>query len=215
MLNRKIAILTLALILSFPLLGYARGASPGQPFQYLQQQIDKMKEQLEDLQARSTPPTISYDSFCRGSFLNVEMRITASREIAYFAIQEQDGNPPANVITFVQPGVTSLTYQFTVDPGPEKKTLLLIAADTEGNINKSLLEIEPDICFVPICTPGQSQLCPVQNGACAGAVQYCSADGSSWLPCDYTQKDDYSPIEICWDRIDNDCDGQTDEGCPR
>ncbi len=48
--------------------------------------------------------------------------------------------------------------------------------------------------------------CPLTLGVCAGAEQSC-VDGA-WTACDYGP--DYAEQEIC-DRLDNDCDGQTDE----
>ena len=215
MINKKIVILSLVFIICAPVLAHSGGNPPGQPFQYLEQKVEKLTNRLGELADRFTPPTISYESSCDGSSLNIDLSITGNAEIAYYAIQEQGGNPPTNMITFVEPGLTNVSYQFTVDPGPNVRTLLFIASDTYGNTSKSLLEIKPGICFTPLCTLGQTQLCPNQNGACAGALQYCAQDGASWLPCDYTQRDRYSPVEICWDRIDNNCDGRVDEECPR
>ncbi len=215
MIDRRMVLLALVLIISAPVLGYSGGNPPGQPFQSIQRQIDELKNQLGDLQDRFTPPTISYESSCEGSLLKIDLNVTDDKEIAYYGIQEQGGNPPTNLIIFVESGLASVNYQFTVDPGSKARMLLFVAADNEGNISKSLFEIEPDVCIDPVCTPGQAQLCPNQTGVCAGELQYCASDGASWLPCDYTQQARYSPIEICWDHLDNNCDGRIDEGCPR
>jgi len=78
------------------------------------------------------------------------------------------------------------------------------------------------------CTSGQAQACTVSG--CAG-TQTCSATGT-WGTCAKSDKccgvqcpsnklcngatgncDCKSPTEACGDGIDNDCDGQTDEGC--
>ncbi len=58
------------------------------------------------------------------------------------------------------------------------------------------------------------RFCPLQQGVCAGSRETCS-DGA-YQPCTYADLDQpYTPNEgpgFC-DRVDNDCDGATDEGC--
>jgi hypothetical protein len=112
----------------------------------------------------STPPTISYQYSCVGSILNIDLNIVGNKEIAYYAIQEQGGDPPTNTITFVGPGLTSVNYQLSVEPRPNTRTLLFVASDTCGNTGKSLLEIEPNICS-DFCT---------DNSQCPGITLYCS-----------------------------------------
>ena len=158
MIKRKILVFSLVSILCVPVFAYAGGNPPGQPFQNLQQQIDKLTQQLGELVNRLTPPTISYTLSCIDAFsLSIDLSITGNKEIAYFVIQEQGGSQPTNIITFVEPGLTSVNYQFTVEPGPGVRKLLFIASDIEGNTNKSLVEINPNICFGP-CPPGV--ICP-------------------------------------------------------
>jgi len=150
MMNRKVILLFLIFILCFPVLSYSGGNPPGQPFQNLQQQLDKLTQQLRELVNRVTPPTISYTLSCIGAFsLIIDLSITDNEEIVYYAIQEQGGNPPANIITFVEPGLTSVNYPLTVEAGPGIRTFLFIASDIYGNFSKSLLKIDPDICFGP------------------------------------------------------------------
>jgi hypothetical protein len=158
MIKRRILVLSLVSILCVPAFAYAGGNPPGQPFQNLQQQIDKLTQQLGALTKRLIPPTISQTLSCIDAFsLNIDLNITGNKEIAYFAIQEQGDNSSMNTITFIEPGLTSVNYQFTVEPGTEIRKFLFIALDTEGNTGKSLIEIKPDICFGP-CLPGE--ICP-------------------------------------------------------
>ena len=158
MIKRRILVLSLVSILCVPVFSYAGGNPPGQPFQNLQQQIDKLTQQLGGLTNRLTPPTISQKLSCHDAFLlNIDLSITGNKEIAYFAIQEQGANSSVNTITFVEPGLTSVNDQFTVELGTEVRKFLFIASDTQGNTGKSLIEINPDICFGP-CHPGE--ICP-------------------------------------------------------
>jgi hypothetical protein len=56
------------------------------------------------------------------------------------------------------------------------------------------------------------RLCALQEGVCAGAEQAC-LPGGQWSDCDYGPA--YVPGEdsLC-DKLDNDCDGETDEEAP-
>jgi hypothetical protein len=156
--NRKIILFPLILILCVPVLSYSGGNPSGQPFQNLQQQIDKLTQQLSELANRVTPPTISYTLSCIDAFsLTIDLSITDDEEIVYYAIQEQGGNPPANIITFVEPGLTSVNYPLTVEAGPGIRTFLFTASDIYGNVSKSLLQIDPNICF-GTCPDGA--ICP-------------------------------------------------------
>jgi len=149
MISRGIVFSLLVLIFCAPMLAYSGGNPPGQPFEYLQKQIDKLTRQLGEFVDRFTPPTISYGLSCGGSILTVDLSITDDKEITYYAIQQQGGDPPINIITFVEAELAIVNYQFTVDPGPGVRKLLFIAVDNEGNSSKSLLEIKPDICPGP------------------------------------------------------------------
>lgn len=59
------------------------------------------------------------------------------------------------------------------------------------------------------CTDGETQLCPFNQGVCAGSEQTCI--GGAWPGCDYSKITGYETIESsCSDSLDNDCDGNTD-----
>ncbi len=158
MFNMISVLILSAILFCFPIGANAADSTTGQPFKNLQQQIDRLTQQLGDLVDRFTPPTISYTLSCIGAFsLTINLSITHNKEMVYYAIQEQGGNPPANIITFVEPGLNSVNYELTVEPGPGIRTFLLIASDIYGNVSKSLLQIHPDICFGP-CPVGA--ICP-------------------------------------------------------
>ncbi len=57
--------------------------------------------------------------------------------------------------------------------------------------------------------------CPLQEGVCAGAHPRCGGE-AGWLPCDaqdfLANHPRYQEEETACDGLDNDCDGETDEG---
>jgi hypothetical protein len=156
MINKRIVFAFFILIFCAPMIVYSGGSPQGQPFEYLQRQMEKLTRQLGEFKDRFTPPTIAYELSCSGSILTVDLSITDDKEITYYAIQQQGGDPPINIITFVGPDLASVNYQLTIDPGPGVRSLLFIAVDTEGNSSKRLLEIEPHICST--CSEGN--VCP-------------------------------------------------------
>lgn len=158
MFNRGITFLSLVLILCVPMFAYSGGNPAGQPFEYLQKQIDALTRQLGGIADRFTPPAISYTLSCISTFeVNLELTVIDDKEIAYYSIQKQGGDPPLNILTFVEPGLTSANYSLLLGVGDDDHKYLLIASDTYGNVSKYLLQIDRDICFAP-CSPGET--CP-------------------------------------------------------
>jgi hypothetical protein len=63
----------------------------------------------------------------------------------------------------------------------------------------------------PVCTDGQTLDCPLQAGVCSDSQQTCT--GGQWPGCDASNYGpDYEEDELTCDSLDNDCDGETDEG---
>jgi len=81
---------------------------------------------------------------------------------------------------------------------PVQETCNDIDDDCDGEIDEGL------IC----CENGQTRPCGSDIGACTKGVQTCTE--GMWGDC----TGGVQPTEeICYDNIDNDCDGETDEGC--
>jgi len=98
--------------------------------------------------AEVTPPTVDSSVTCIDAFTMIlNLNIVDDTEIAYYAIQEQGGDPPLNIITFVEPGVNVVDYGLTANVGPEVRIFLLVASDIEGKMSKSLVQVDPDICL--------------------------------------------------------------------
>ncbi len=64
------------------------------------------------------------------------------------------------------------------------------------------------------CLQGETMPCDNQSGVCSGSVMGC-LPGGIWdtTVCNFPDMPGYSPTEICGDGLDNNCDGQIDEGC--
>jgi hypothetical protein len=95
----------------------------------------------------TTPPTISYTLNCRDPFeLTLAVDIVDDEEVAFYATQRQGGDPPLNILVFVEPGQSSEHYELTVGVGPDEVSYLLVATDIEGNVAKELFSIPADFC---------------------------------------------------------------------
>jgi hypothetical protein len=66
------------------------------------------------------------------------------------------------------------------------------------------------VCDWQICTPGTTQNCGTDNGACTAGTQTCSADGKSWGTCVGSTP---AQAEVC-NGVDDDCDNWIDEEIP-
>lgn len=157
MIGFRLAMASLMVALCIPAPVSAAGPSGG-PLQAMQQQIDRLTRQYDDLAKRLTSPRIVLAPSCVDAFsLTIRFNISADRTLAYFAFQEQGGNPPANFVTFVEPGVTSVVHEVNIDPTTGPRRFLVVAADTDGNAASSLLPVAVDAC-IPPCPPGA--ICP-------------------------------------------------------
>jgi chitodextrinase len=83
------------------------------------------------------------------------------------------------------------------------------AIDASGNVSD--WSSEEDCSYqggvVSCCQTGDSRQCSTDEGECVMGQQTCT-DGA-WRDC--SPETVYASVEIC-DQLDNDCDGQTDEG---
>jgi hypothetical protein len=85
----------------------------------------------------------------------------------------------------------------------------------EGNLYWSepvgdpLADFEPAIfsCTLAPTTP----MAMVQDGVCAGALQFCNPNTHQFEEPNYGLIADYESLEVSCDALDNDCDGQVDE----
>jgi len=104
-----------------------------------------------------SPPFISHDapSVWVESTVDITFYIEDETELGFYAIQSLE-SPDTSITSYLMPGVASTIFTTTMEiqPGypPAYNDLLIIAADTEGNINKTLVhvpfEVETKIVFV-------------------------------------------------------------------
>ncbi|MBN1543860.1 putative metal-binding motif-containing protein [Candidatus Woesearchaeota archaeon] len=105
---------------------------------------------------------------------------------------------------------------FCIDADSDSYTLDRDCDDTSSAVYPGAVELcnlVDDDCDGTVdegcsCTPaGSTQPCGTDAGECSAGVRTC-LPGGTWGACTGTPPS----VEVC-DRLDNDCDGMTDEGC--
>ncbi|MFH1642723.1 MAG: MopE-related protein, partial [Nanoarchaeota archaeon] len=88
------------------------------------------------------------------------------------------------------------------------------SSDSAGLLDVSGLRISYTLKDIPDCENGQTQLCPKQSGVCSNSFETCSnGEFTGCTDSDYSSySSSYETEETNCDNLDNDCDGQVDEG---
>jgi hypothetical protein len=162
----------------------------------------------------------------------------ASSYLAVYILGESFSALTTTTGSFRLSNVPEGTYTITVDTPPQSSpvyryTIPGISA-TNGRLNflgtvaECCFDNRIETCICPddslkwgtkctalkACIPGDTMLCPNQEGVCSGSVMGC-LPGGKWdtTVCNFPAMPGYSPTEICGDGLDNNCNGQTDEQC--
>ena len=86
-----------------------------------------------------------------------------------------------------------------------------VSSETTGVIILDNLMITGCLNQTTECIPEETRACPNQDGVCYGSQETCP-EGGFWEGCDYSEIEGYEDPEVSCDFMDNDCDGETDEG---
>ena len=93
-----------------------------------------------------TRPIINYTLSCQNPFeLILSVDIQDDEEIAFYATQKQGGDPPLNMVVFVEPGRNSEHYDLNLGVGPSDESYLLVATDNKGNMPKELFPLTGNV----------------------------------------------------------------------
>jgi Putative metal-binding motif/Regulator of chromosome condensation (RCC1) repeat len=102
------------------------------------------------------------------------------------------------------------------DDGEKNSTVPENCTNTTDDDGDGMIDCDDSDCAgwsgcIPTCE-GDAPLANLQNGVCAGVVKICDATSLTWVEPEYELITNYESIESLCDSIDNNCDGNVDEG---
>ena len=171
----------------------------------------------------AVPRTISYQGYltdASGAPVNGQVQMQFS------LYSSASGTVP--IWTEVQQSVTVVSGKYSVVLG--NVTPIVLTFDAEYHVGVAINgdpEMSPRNALTSVpyairalragCNPGDMMSCYTANIAtlgvsyCKAGVRTCYADGTDFGSC----AGEITPVaEVCYDGMDNDCDGQIDNGCP-
>ena len=154
---------------------------------------------IEYSQASFDPPIIEPFAVARATFTLDATEEKRNEAISYV---EEQLNIWVNPNDVVLPICVMPNYSINLGG-----TLAPVAKDINPSNNPFQFYAKIVESFEPACTSGDIRTCGRNEGICTPGIETCV--NNIWSPCRGTILP--MPVEICDNRLDDDCDGQTDE----